>query len=44
MTHARNAKGRFVKRTAAAACHLFRQARRAPPVSRPLRRRDCASR
>jgi hypothetical protein len=29
MTHPRDAKGRFVRRTAAAACHLPRQARRA---------------
>ena len=42
MTHARNAKGRLVRRTAAA-CHL--SVRRAvPPVSRPLQRHDCVSR
>jgi hypothetical protein len=29
MMHPRDAKGRFVRRTAAAACHLSRQARRA---------------
>lgn len=37
MTHPRDAKGRFVRRTAAAAC-IFPVRRAVPPVSWPLQR------
>ena len=47
MTHQRDAKGRFVRRTAPAPLppHVIFPVRRAvPPVSWPLQRHDCASR